>query len=133
MQLGEVPPKHHVASRAPGGALVALLAPGEADAALFGFERAIADDLTAVDGVPIEGMTLDEVVAKVKGPRGTEVTLGAKEVSLEWAYPGLTVSFDTRFQFAGDGKLTGMGGSIDPALLAAPWPVLEAHWLSMNR
>jgi hypothetical protein len=48
-----------------------------------------------------------------KGETGTEVTLGAKEVSLEWAYPGLTVSFDTRFQFAGDGGLTGLGGSIE--------------------
>ena len=48
-----------------------------------------------------------------KGETGTEVTLGAKEVSLEWAYPGLTVGFDTRFQFAGDGTLTGLGGSIE--------------------
>ena len=47
------------------------------------------------------------------GGMGTEVTLGAKEVSLEWIYPDLAVSFDTRFQFDGDGKLTGLGGSIE--------------------
>jgi carboxyl-terminal processing protease len=33
------------------------------------------DRLMAVDGVPVEGSTLDEVVARVKGPRDTEVTL----------------------------------------------------------
>lgn len=37
----------------------------------------LADDqLVAVDGEAVAGMTLEEVVAKVKGPRGTEVTLG---------------------------------------------------------
>lgn len=34
------------------------------------------DELVAVDGEEVAGMTLEEVVAKVKGPRGTEVTLG---------------------------------------------------------
>ena len=47
------------------------------------------------------------------GGMGTEVTLGAKEVALEWLYPDLSVSFDTRFQFGDGGKLTGMGGSIE--------------------
>jgi carboxyl-terminal processing protease len=36
------------------------------------------DELVAVDGEDVAGMTLDEVVAKVKGPRGTEVTLGLR-------------------------------------------------------
>jgi hypothetical protein len=47
------------------------------------------------------------------GGMGTEVTLGAKEVALEWLYPDLTVSFDTRFQFDANGDISGMGGSIE--------------------
>jgi hypothetical protein len=47
------------------------------------------------------------------GGMGTEVTLGAKDVALEWLYPKLRVSFDTRFQFDGNGGLTGMGGGIE--------------------
>ena len=33
------------------------------------------DELAGVDGEPVAGSTLDDVVARVKGPRGTEVTL----------------------------------------------------------
>ncbi len=34
-----------------------------------------ADRLTAVDGVPVAGLTTDETVQKVRGPRGTSVAL----------------------------------------------------------
>ncbi len=36
------------------------------------------DELVAVDDEPVDGLTLDEVVARVKGPRGTEVRLGLR-------------------------------------------------------
>jgi hypothetical protein len=48
------------------------------------------------------------------GKQATEVTLGAKDIGVDWLYPDLRVNFATRFQFS-DGKLTGMGGSINIA------------------
>ncbi len=36
------------------------------------------DEVVAVDGQPVEGMTLDETVSKVRGKRGTAVTLRVK-------------------------------------------------------
>ena len=48
-----------------------------------------------------------------KGMMGTEVTMGAEEVALEWVFPDTSASFNTKFQFDSEGKLTGLGGALE--------------------
>ena len=40
------------------------------------------DILVSVDGRPIEGLTLDETVTLIRGPKGTEVVLGASRAGI---------------------------------------------------
>ncbi|HVL64607.1 MAG TPA: S41 family peptidase [Actinomycetota bacterium] len=44
-----------------------------------GLER--GDVITSIDGRPVEGMTSDEAVARIKGKEGTQVTLGIRRGS----------------------------------------------------
>jgi len=48
-----------------------------------------------------------------EGGMGTEVTMGAEEVALEWIYPDTAASFNTKFQFDSEGMLTGLGGALE--------------------
>lgn len=69
----------------------------------------LADDLViAVDGQPLAGRSIDDAVALVRGPRGSEVTLTLERAGQELRMPitrGLVFSRDVRAASLADGAV----------------------------
>ncbi|MFN8623479.1 MAG: S41 family peptidase [Chloroflexota bacterium] len=70
------------------------------------------DHLVAVDGTPVDGKTLDEVVALVKGPKGTDVTLSL----LRPAAAGSPMPGASAGPVASPGGSPGAGGAAGSAM-----------------
>ena len=82
---------------------VSMSVPDEMKAHVFLVIRELSSENSPAECLPKTG-------------KATEVTMGAKDISVEWLFPGTTVSIQSKFLINGDAEgfpLLGMGGGFD--------------------